>query len=247
MEHWKIDINCDLGEGLVEEEGLYAHISSCNIACGGHAGDRDSMAEAVARAQRHRVRIGAHPSYPDRENFGRRAMELGDGALVESIRRQVGDLQRVLEDRGAQLHHIKAHGALYNQMAGDPRTADLFLEAVGDHREGSLLFVPYGSVVAERAQRLGFKIWYEAFADRNYRVDLSLVPRGEPQALIEGPEEVLAHVLPMIQERRVRTLGGRYLEIVADTLCVHGDGPRALEILMYLSRELPKHQVKLRP
>src|SRR5690606_33969841 len=166
----------------------------CNIACGGHAGDLASMRETVARAQSHKIAIGAHPSYPDREGFGRSVMEIGEDRLVDSIREQLSGLDSVLEAAGAQLHHIKAHGALYNQTARDSGAARIYMEAIMDYRDRALLFVPHGSVVAEMAEALGFGFRYEAFADRNYRADLTLVPRGEPDALIREPEKVLAHI-----------------------------------------------------
>jgi len=245
MDQWTIDINCDLGEGLVNEEVLFPYISSCNIACGGHAGDWDSMSETVALAQSYKLAIGAHPSYPDREGFGRSVMEIGEGRLKESIREQLGSFDGVLKASGAQLHHIKAHGALYNQTAKDSETARTYLEAIMDHRDRAFLFVPYGSVVSEMAEAMGFGIRYEAFADRNYRADLTLVPRGEKDAMIWEPANALAHILPMIKEGRVSFHDGGIGTIVAQTLCVHSDGPTALEILMYLSRELPKHRVKV--
>lgn len=245
MDHWTIDINCDLGEGLVREELLFPYISSCNIACGGHTGNLESMGETIALAQSHGIAIGAHPSYPDREGFGRSVMKIGKGQLVESIREQLAALEGVVDTAGAVLHHIKAHGALYNQTAVDSLVAGTYLEAIMDHRDRALLFVPYGSVVSKMALAMGFGIRYEAFADRNYRADLTLVPRGEKQALIREPAKALDHILPMIKKGKVSFLDGRTGTIVAQTICVHSDGPSALEILMYLSRELPKHRVKV--
>ncbi len=230
---------------MVREELLFPYISSCNIACGGHTGNLESMGETIALAQSHGIAIGAHPSYPDREGFGRSVMKIGKGQLVESIREQLAALEGVVDTAGAVLHHIKAHGALYNQTAVDSLVAGTYLEAIMDHRDRALLFVPYGSVVSKMALAMGFGIRYEAFADRNYRADLTLVPRGEKQALIREPAKALDHILPMIKKGKVSFLDGRTGTIVAQTICVHSDGPSALEILMYLSRELPKHRVKV--
>lgn len=230
---------------MVREELLFPYISSCNIACGGHTGNLESMGETIALAQSHGIAIGAHPSYPDREGFGRSVMKIGKGQLVESIREQLAALEGVVDTAGAVLHHIKAHGALYNQTAVDSLVAGTYLEAIMDHRDRALLFVPYGSVVSKMALAMGFGIRYEAFADRNYRTDLTLVPRGEKQALIREPAKALDHILPMIKKGKVSFLDGRTGTIVAQTICVHSDGPSALEILMYLSRELPKHRVKV--
>jgi len=243
MENLKIDINCDLGEGIGHEAEILPFIGSCSIACGGHIGDMDTMMETIRGAQRHGVRIGAHPSFADRENFGRRTMHLPGEVLIASIRAQLADFGKALLHCGARLHHIKAHGALYNQTAQDAATAKIYLDALEGYREGALLYVPYGSAVAAAALQSGFNIWYEAFADRNYRADLSLLPRDERDALISDPKKVLAHVLPIIEQGRLWPLNGPYREVHAHTLCVHGDNPAALEILMYLSRELPKHKV----
>jgi len=223
---------------------IFPFISSCSIACGGHTGDAHSMIETIQGAQRHRVKIGAHPSYPDREYFGRRAMQLDSAELMESIREQLGGFEAALARCGAKIHHIKAHGALYAQVAKDEQTARAYLEALDNYRDRAILYVPYGSVVATLAVSLGFGIWFEAFADRNYRADLSLLPRGERDALIGEPHKVLEHILPMVKQARVLTLGGTTRELLVDTLCVHGDNPRVSEILTYLSRELPNNQVQ---
>ena len=227
-----------------KDADILPFIGSCNIACGGHSGDRASMVETIRGALSHRVKIGVHPSFPDREHFGRRAMAMERAELMGSLREQLAAFDWALAHCGATLHHIKAHGALYNQMVTDGPLALTYLEALEDHRERAILYVPYGSVVARKAKDLGFGIWFEAFADRNYNSNLGLVPRGERDALIGEPKKVLDHVLPMIREGRVRTVGGGIRKLRADTLCVHGDNPRVSEILMYLSRELPNNQVQ---
>ena len=244
LKYRKIDINCDLGEGLGNEAEIFPFINSCNIACGGHTGDVPSMTRTIRGALRHRAKIGAHPSYPDREHFGRRAMDMGRAELMDSIRDQLADFERALSQCGAAMHHIKAHGALYNQTAKDEKSARAYLEALEDYRERAILYVPYGSVVAALARNMGFGIWFEAFADRNYRSDLSLLPRGEKDAMIGEPQKVLEHILPMIREGRVKPVEGPSRELRAHTLCVHGDNPRVVEILTYLSHELPKNNVQ---
>lgn len=240
----KIDINCDLGEGMGREAEILPLIGSCSVACGGHTGDPHSMEATIQGAQRHRVKVGAHPSFPDRDHFGRRSMAMGKADLMASIREQLAAFDRALARCGAKLHHIKAHGALYNQTVGDESLARTYLEALKAYRNRALLYVPYGSVIAALARDQGFGIWFEAFADRQYRADLSLLPRGERDALIEEPPKVLEHLLPMVREGRVRTVEGGIRKLRVDTLCVHGDNPRVSEILMYLSRELPNNQVQ---
>ncbi|RAV29293.1 5-oxoprolinase subunit PxpA [Sinomicrobium soli] len=230
-----IKINCDLGEGLDNEALLMPYISSCSIACGGHAGSRDIMERVVELALEHRVHTGAHPSYPDRENFGRRSVEMEDGALIRSIREQLLFLSDILEEKGAALHHIKAHGALYNDMAEDTQKAAVFLEAIAPFTEQAVLYAPFGSEVAKMAEEKGTGVVYEAFADRNYTDRLTLVPRTRKDAVITDKEKIREHVVRMLEEHRVRTAAGRYIPIKADTFCLHGDNSNAVEILEYLA------------
>ncbi|MEH6681206.1 MAG: 5-oxoprolinase subunit PxpA [Sediminicola sp.] len=246
MEKIFIDINCDVGEGLGNEKELFPHISSCNIACGGHAGDVGTMGEVALLALSHHVRIGAHPSYPDRENFGRTSMDLSPLELRRTLGQQIDSLIGVLERAGATLDHIKPHGALYNDVAKDISKAKAFLKAVSPYRESVFLYLPYGSVVASEARFQGFKVQLEAFADRNYLSDLSLVSRKRSNAVIEEPKEVLAHLIRMVKNGVVRTLDGTETKILAHTYCIHGDTPTVLQILMYLSKELRNHLIFLK-
>lgn len=242
----KIDINSDVGEGIGNERQLFPFISSCNIACGGHAGDVQSMHEVVALAKEYRIKIGAHPSYPDTENFGRVSLDISETELVESIREQLGDLQNVLREEAVTLHHIKPHGALYNGIAKDIKMARTFLKAITTFRHLAVLYVPYASAIAFEALRIGFRVQYEAFADRNYNSDLSLVSRSESDALIVSPENVLKHVVGMAIQNQVTTSNGERVSIIADTYCIHGDSPAALQILMYLDKELPNHNIQIK-
>ncbi len=242
---WRIDINCDVGEGVGNEASLFKYISSCNIACGGHAGDLETMNHVVQLAKKNHIKMGAHPSYPDKANFGRKVIQISDSELRRSIERQLLDFGKILDIQNCELHHIKAHGALYNETARNSKLAEVYLDTLLPYREKALLYVPDGSVKAEKAIEMGFDIWYEAFADRNYESDLKLVSRVQQDAVIETPSKVLEHMLRMIKEDRVLTLNGEIKKIEAQTYCVHGDTPSALEILTYLSQELPKHQVEL--
>lgn len=245
MKIFEIDINCDVGEGVGNEAELFPYISSCNIACGGHAGDVKTMQSVVKLAKQHNVKIGAHPSYPDKANFGREVMDISKEDLIQSIRSQLKVFENVLRAEHAHLHHIKAHGALYNRTTKDLETARIYLEAIIPYRNKAIFYAPFRSVVAKLAETEGFKVWHETFADRNYNSDLSLVSRKNQNALIEEPEKVLDHVLCMVKNGAVLAVDGRTVEIKTDTLCVHGDTPSALEILMYLSSELPKNQVNI--
>ncbi len=246
MKQWEVDINCDVGEGIGNEARLFPFISSCNLACGAHAGDEDTMREVISLAREHQVRVGAHPSYPDRENFGRQTQHMEPDAFMDSIRSQVGLLHGILKEEGMDLTHIKAHGALYNDLARDAELAEHYLNALEAYRSGIPLFVPDGSAISEVALQAGYECVYEAFGDRNYEDDLSLVSRRSPLALITRPEEVLQHLLRMIKKSEVKTVHGKTRHLAAQTYCIHGDTATAYEILAYLSLEFPKHHIHLR-
>ncbi len=245
MNEYFIDINCDVGEGVGNEADLFPFISSCNIACGGHAGSLQTMMQVAQLAAKHGIKVGAHPSYPDKANFGREVMDISKEELEQSIQTQLATFDEVLKQQQISLHHIKAHGALYNQTAKDEKLAKVYLKAIKSYRNKALLYVPFKSVVAQLALEMEFKIAHEAFADRNYNADLSLVSRIEQNALIQNPEQVLQHILPMIKQGRVKAMNNEFVEISAQTLCVHGDTAAALEILTYISEELPRNQVHI--
>ena len=204
------------------------------------------MRRVIQLAKKFNVKVGAHPSYPDRENFGRFTMEIEPGVLAKSLRAQINRLENILADERVSLHHIKPHGALYNDLVKNGILADLFLEAVAPHKKGTILYVPPKSVIAEKAVNRGFKIKYEAFADRNYNEDLSLVSRKLPKAVLTKPQEVLEHLVNMVIEKKVTTLNGSDVAINAETYCLHGDTPNALQILMYLTKELPKKHIYIK-
>lgn len=241
----QIDINCDTGEGVGNEAELLPLVSSCNIACGGHAGNTESMEQVTALAMRHGVRIGAHPSYPDRAHFGRRSLDLPVEELRHSLRAQVAALEAVLEARGGVLHHIKAHGALYNDLAADVQLGETYLEIFRGYRGRVLLFAPCGSNFAAQARERGFGVWEEAFADRAYRADGSLASRQLEGAVLTEPEQVWQQLRKMVLYHRAGTLDGVEIPVKAQTYCLHGDTPRAYEILMYLSRKLREESIGL--
>ncbi|MCK0159704.1 5-oxoprolinase subunit PxpA [Allomuricauda sp. F6463D] len=245
MDAFKIDINCDVGEGVENETDIFPYISSCNIACGGHAGDEETMVRVASLARTHGLKIGAHPSYPDKPNFGREVMDISEQDLIHSLRKQLEDFDKILEQENSTLHHIKAHGALYNQTAKDEQLARVYLDAIATYRNDAILYVPFGSVIAKMANERGFRVWYEAFADRNYHSDLTLVSRKKDNAVIEKPEKVLQHILPIIKKNEVISINNESMKIYANTLCIHGDTVSALKILMYLSAELAKNQVQI--
>ncbi|WP_430909392.1 5-oxoprolinase subunit PxpA [Maribacter sp. 2-571] len=241
-----IDINCDVGEGVGNEAELLPFISSCNIACGGHAGDERSMRSVIRLAKKYGVSIGAHPSYPDRANFGRKTMALSPEALVETIGFQVNGLVRLLAQENVPLSHIKPHGALYNDLAKSEALSVVFLSAITSFKGNCNVVVPYGSIFEKVALEHGFSVRTEAFADRNYNDDLSLVSRAMESAVISRPEAVLEHLLTMVKKNQVVTIAGSHVALTADTYCIHGDTENALQIITYLSRQLPKHDTQIR-
>ncbi|MFH4968894.1 5-oxoprolinase subunit PxpA [Gaetbulibacter sp. M240] len=241
-----IDINVDMGEGLDNESFIMPYIASCNIACGGHAGTHESMRKIVDLALEHRVKIGAHPSFPDKENFGRLPMDISYSALFYALKHQLDDFMSVLEKAHARLHHIKPHGALYNLAAVDENIAAVIIELIKSIAIPVKLFVPYKSVIADLALQQDIPITYEAFADRNYHDDLTLVSRTEPNAIITETSAVLEHLLSMVLYHQVNTVSGNRIVIKADTFCVHGDHPNAENLLMDLNKKLTDMGYKIR-
>jgi 5-oxoprolinase (ATP-hydrolysing) subunit A len=225
----RLDINCDMGEGIGKDEELMPFITSANIACGFHAGDAETMWQTAKLAIQHGVRIGAHPSFPDRENFGRREMDLTSNEIYELVIQQLILLNDITTELGTGLVHVKPHGALYNRSARDPAIASAIALAVKEFDKDLILFGLSGSHSITAARDIGLQVANEVFADRNYEDDGSLVPRGNPGALIEDVKEVGSHVMRMANDGELRTLGGKILPVAADTVCIHGDGTHAIE------------------
>lgn len=238
-----IDINCDLGEGVLNERELFPFISSCNIACGGHFGTSTSMRETALLAKEYKVRIGAHPSYPDLENFGRKSMSISPRDLQNSLIEQIQNLLKVLMELDLELHHIKAHGALYNDIAKDPTIAEIYLNTLRAYKKELILFLPANSSVLKKAEKKGFNCWSEAFGDRRYNSNSLLVSRNLPEATISNPKMVTQQILEMVAEGKITTIEGQEIKIAADTICIHGDSPNAFQILVYLSTELANHNI----
>ena len=233
-----IDINCDLGEGLHNEHIIMPLISSCNISCGAHAGSIEIIDKVIDLAVKHKVKIGAHPSFPDRQNFGRKVLDISNSDLQKSLEDQL----TIFKDRAllqnATIHHVKPHGALYNLIAVNREKASIVIAAIQHVFEAVKLYVPYQSRIEEIAIQSGLEIVYEAFADRMYNEDLSLVSRTFSNALIEDKLEVLKQVQKISDKQLVTTVNFHEKKIKASTFCVHGDTKNAIEILEYLHKHL---------
>ena len=230
----KIDLNSDMGEGFgVWEMGndfaLLDYIDSTNIACGWHAGDPERMKKLVETALQKQVLIGAHPSLPDLLGFGRREMAITPNDAYNFVLYQAGALQAFVHAQGGKLHHVKPHGALYNQAARDVKLARAIAQAVKDLGNNIILYGLASSCFVEAANEIGVPIWQEVFADRRYTSEGYLVPRTQADAVIESENEAVTQALQMAQKGEVLALDGSTVKVQADTLCIHGDSPKALE------------------
>lgn len=242
----EIDLNADLGEGCGSDEALLDLVSSANIACGWHAGDAQTMRQCARWAVSKNVAIGAHPSFFDRDNFGRVESAMPPDAVRSTVLYQLGAMSAIAQSEHGRLAHVKPHGALYNQAARDPEMADAIASAVQAFDPSLTIFGLAGSELIRAARRAGLHAVEEAFADRGYRTDGSLVPRTQPGALIDNEDEMIDRILRMINEKRVRTVDGSWCPLNAQTLCLHGDGPHALAFAKRIRETLDKAGIPVR-
>jgi UPF0271 protein len=236
----RLDLNCDLGEGTGHDAGLMPLITSASIACGGHAGDAATMASAVTLAHHHGVAVGAHPGFADREHFGRRELRLPAEDLRRLVRGQIQALRAL-----TPLRQVKPHGGLYNLAARDAGVARVVAEAVREVDASLVLFGLAGSELLRAGRAAGLRVAGEGFADRAYAPDGALAPRGAPGALLDVAAAV-AQVLGMVRTGKVRTTDGSEITVQADTVCIHGDGPEAVELAQALRAALLAEGVELR-
>ena len=232
----KIDLNSDMGEGFgVWEMGndiaLLDYIDSTNIACGWHAGDPERMKNLVKAAIQKNVLIGAHPSLPDLVGFGRREMAITPNDAYNFVLYQAGALQAFVKAQGGVLHHVKPHGAFYNQAAKDLNLARAISQAVKDLGKEVILYGLASSCFVEAAREVGVPLWQEVFADRRYTPEGYLVPRNQPNALIENEDEAAEQAVRMALKGEVIALDGSTIKVQAETLCIHGDSPSALDFV----------------
>ena len=239
MEAMSLIINCDMGEGMGNDAELMPYIHAANIACGAHAGNDITMHETIRLAMQYGVDAGAHISFEDREQFGRREFQLSEAALYQLVQDQLRLFLRACEKLGIRCTHVKPHGALYNLSARHLPTAQVIADAVKDISPQLRLFGLSGSSSLLAARRAGLPALAEVFADRSYQDDGSLTPRQQPGALLESVEQVLNQVREIRESGTVTSLSGKKISLAADTICIHGDGPHALPfasaIFTYLS------------
>jgi UPF0271 protein len=229
-----------MGEGLENEAQLIPFISAANIACGYHAGNEETMQHVIRLCLENNVHIGAHPSFDDRENFGRTAIQLPVEEIYNLITAQLEIINKTAIEYGAKLHHVKAHGALYNMAAKDKAIAKAIAQAVKDFDVSLIYYGLSGSVMIEEAAKLGLITANEVFADRTYQYDGSLTPRSQKNALIDDSNELIKQVTKFINENKVTTVTGEDIFLKADTICIHGDGANAVEFAKAIYESIHK-------
>jgi UPF0271 protein len=243
-----IDLNCDMGESygawrMGADAEVMPHISSANIACGFHGGDPATIRTTVKLAVDHGVAIGAHPSLPDLQGFGRRAMKISAQDMYDLVVYQAGAVEAFARAAGARLHHVKCHGALYNMAANDEALSEAMARAVRDLGGAVMLYALSNSVMMKTAQREGVRVAGEVFADRGYADDGTLAPRGRPGAMIEDAGLAARRALDMVDKRYVTSLSGKPIPVAADTLCLHGDQPGAVSFAKAIRKAFSEHGI----
>ncbi|MED4227735.1 5-oxoprolinase subunit PxpA [Neobacillus cucumis] len=246
-----IDLNSDIGESfgaykIGNDKEVLKHISSANIACGYHGGDHNVMFETVSLAKQNGVQIGAHPGFPDLAGFGRREIKLSPREIYHLVIYQIGALDAFCKVNETNLVHVKPHGALYNMASVSRDLAYSIAQAVYDVNPDLVLFALAGSELVKAGEEKGLIVAHEVFADRTYQPDGTLTSRQEPNALIHDSDYAITRVLRMIKEGKVEAVDGKDIAIQADTICVHGDDPQALEFVTKLRQALLEENIQIR-
>ena len=230
-----VNLNADLGEGINIEKAIMPFLSSCSIACGGHTGDANTMREAIQIAVESSVKIGAHPSYPDKDGFGRMPISISNQDLSKSLISQINSLVQILNDFQINLDHIKPHGALYNLSAKNYDLAMLIIEVIIQNYDSVYLYVPSGSLIEKLALENNVKIKKEIFLDRNYNSDNSLVSRNNDNAIIKSSKLMFDRIENITKDGFLLSISGKKIHLKADTFCVHGDSPNIVAYLNELN------------
>lgn len=251
MTNVNVDLNCDLGESygsfrVGQDEQIIPWISSANLACGYHGGDPKTMYQTVIMAKQFRVNIGAHPSLPDLMGFGRRVMQISPDEIYHLVLYQLGSLSAFTRVCGTKLHHVKPHGALYHMSAKDEHVADAIARAVYDFDPELILFGMAKSQSITIAKKYGLRVAEEIFADRTYQLDCTLTPRTAPQAIIDNEEQAAKQVLQILTKQRVKTTTGEWVPLHGDTVCIHGDHPKALSFVKKLHSVLNANGITIK-
>ena len=246
-----VDLNADMGESfgswkMGNDAELMNYVSSINVACGFHAGDASVIRQTIEAGIEKNIAIGAHPSFPDLQGFGRRLMNLSVSEIFDIVLYQVSAVKGICEASGGKLHHVKPHGALYNQAAKDKNAAKAIAEAVKKIDENLIFYGLSGSFLISEAENIGLQTQSEVFADRTYQTDKSLTARSESNALIKNTEKAVLQVLEMIENANVTATNGKKIRIKAETICIHGDAANAVEFAKAISENLTKRNIKIK-
>ncbi|SFI79516.1 LamB/YcsF family protein [Thermoflavimicrobium dichotomicum] len=247
---YAVDLNSDLGESfgayrMGNDEAILEIVTSANIACGFHAGDPTTMRRTVRLAMEKNTAIGAHPGLPDLVGFGRRHMAITPQEAYDLVVYQVGALMAFVKAEGGQMQHVKPHGALYNMAASDAGLAEAIAQAVYDVDSTLILFGLSGSELIKAGKKVGLQTASEVFADRTYQEDGTLTPRRSSKALIHDAEQAAQQVIRMVKEGKVRAVTGKDIPLQADTICIHGDGPKALEMAQQIYQRLKEEGISV--
>jgi 5-oxoprolinase (ATP-hydrolysing) subunit A len=248
----EININCDLGEKSKYHSNKYDPdlleiVNSANVACGYHAGNEDTMSQVVQISKKNSVSIGAHPSFNDPENFGRKRIDLSSSEIRKLIIDQYEILQKIASEHGESVTHIKPHGALNNMACEDIELASTLAKAINEISEDLIYLVPTGSKMEEAAKKLDMKIACEIFADRNYEDDGNLVSRKKPHALIIDPDQAKKHVLSMVKNQSLNCHSGKQIPCEIDSVCIHGDNTSSLSTARSIKKNLIDNGLNLKP
>ena len=244
----RIDINCDMGESygawkMGDDAAVMPYISSANIACGFHGGDPATIRQTVRLAVDHGVAVGAHPSLPDLQGFGRRAMKITPQDMYDLVVYQAGAVEAFARAAGARLHHVKCHGALYNMAATDEALSQAMARAVKDLGGNLVLYALSNSVMMNVAKKQGLRVAGEVFADRGYSDDGTLAPRDRPGGMVEDASQAVERALAMVEKGYVTALSGKPIPVCADTLCLHGDQPGAVAFAKAIRNAFAEHGI----
>lgn len=247
----RIDLNCDMGESfgvytLGYDEAAMPHVTSINVACGFHASDPANMVKTVRKAKEFDLAIGAHPSFPDLVGFGRRVLAASPEEIYADVVYQIGALAAICKAEGMALQHVKAHGALYNMAEKDMGVATAIAEAIKSVDSALYMLCSCGSTMVAAARNAGVCYVEEAFADRAYTKEGTLVPRRQAGAVIHDPQEVAARVLRLVKTGKVQAIDGSEVSLTAQTVCVHGDTPGAVEMIKAIKESLAAEGVEIR-
>jgi len=241
-----IDINCDLGEGKPNDASIMQFISSANIACGYHAGDEATIRATIRLAIKNKLVVGAHPGFADKENFGRVEILLPAGDYYKLVMEQLVLFKDIADQEGVSIHHIKAHGALYNLSVKNEMVATEVAKAVHDFDPTLIYYALSNSSMLRIAEDMGLKTASEVFADRNYMDDGTLIPRIQKNAIVTEPEAAAKQVLMMAKEKKAMSINAKPFSVKADTICIHGDLPQAYSFAKAIHKSLKENKIDVR-